>query len=1629
AAAAAAPHPQQQPQTLLEQMLSTGSQQQQQQMQQPAQQMQHGARDPTPVSRMRTKRGLGINHAFYTGPLQGAAVPTTQQHQMQQEPMQPSMQHSMQQPQQTPPEMQQLQQLHQATHPPIQQNMQPQPTQAQMLQHLQQLQMQQALHQQSHMQQMKMQQSLHPQMQVQPPPSQILQQQQLVHQSLQQVQPPQPQILQPLHQMQQQPLPQPIQQPQPQTQPTQPLMLPSVQQMQQPLQQPMQQMQQPQPQVQYPVAITSPPPQKLRRKEDAPHPLTEPLSQPPQYPVQLQQQYESQYVQQQPAMQQLQQPTSVADEQWKAQMLEYQAMQAAMKERAAAEAKLQREQAAAAAAASVQHSPSMQQPPLVSPGNEPAMRHLRLDDEDDEDVEDEDTIEAERLHREKMARMKAEKRAIKKAKRAAVREAEAKNEQQGSSQQPPESSNAPWTSSKPVPVDDPSSFGFYNAQPPIGGTPSGIPEAFAPRRLWERKTDEEGDDSDPGSSTSSQSNGESGSTTRRNSDGTVAPVVYGSVSIPITDENRERIHKMMEEEEKRRNLDAERNNMEEMRESSLERKDSAARRRRMPQFDPLQLLSDDGVSIFIRPRGPTDDPAPFPLDKPCSSKDIERREEEDIAFDEYAEREGSKVKHVMPQWKQEQIHAEKMAKQREEKERRRAERKKRMEEEGIVVDEEMMIKRDQERIKRNIQWAKKEEEKREQMKGKVLYVPREPPSQTVAEEIGRTLYNMDYRLKTSGHNSRRDTSPYFLHPRPSDMEKYNLKVPHGPNNGFGYINTQCVTDEQVTPQDIQTMLRRLPGLKKELIEDEKGSNGMSMDESTSPCEKKMDSSRRFSVEYDDKDQLKEGQIQRNVLQRHDQTFGISRMKIETERSKRKANNMGVKQEEEDMDFEQDDPDYDAQNIGRRRRILEKMELAQKAEKAERARLAQQAAELNFQEHGKATVWNAHYANERDQATYDCKQKWDGIGPVDGTVVPETGSGTYGSKGPHKVPSQKIKKLAWSLQQVVQMLDKVTKNQEVTSAQYMLACQHYACMIQKTPGAHSKDPAQKRLADAAMAQIIEMGGGMMTYQQLDPYDISKLFSNHLQNQVEKNAERSVYKTADPVFEVEIVDEISKVLADIKGTDAEGLFSRKEIDRALRARQDIIDGKKNIVDKELMEVDEIKSPTTTLYENHRKEKRRVEGQSEKIDIHDAKGLQSMEWENGELTEDDPLQPVLENAFTASHLNDILHSPSEYMKTFRSKYFSEDVPLEWQQEEDEEMRYVVPPAEGNEEYLPFDGKEREFDHPTCTGEEPPPIKRLCECDEASKKEECSWGKHHHYPPGATREMIDASFILYRYRIDRKEKKGVKGELFNFAKQFNCPKVCMSRLSDMEPHAARNLPPNYSWCAVNYYERDIRQGVMKQVTSPNYFIDGGFEWKDDLRYSVGILTNNAAIDDGDVATVRRRIGGGVRISVKEDGAVWVRVLSRYPIFISSTFLDRQAGRVGGDAVHKVYPGGAIQCFDLIRARRTILQMYDYQWEANKVAQNIKKLRDLPHPLNHFNRRELRSISRIGSDDLQRHCVIKISFCKGWGPEYEYARPYELPCWVEVVVNRGCEFIDHIMHIRHQIYAMSDQDSSDYND
>lgn len=112
----------------------------------------------------------------------------------------------------------------------------------------------------------------------------------------------------------------------------------------------------------------------------------------------------------------------------------------------------------------------------------------------------------------------------------------------------------------------------------------------------------------------------------------------------------------------------------------------------------------------------------------------------------------------------------------------------------------------------------------------------------------------------------------------------------------------------------------------------------------------------------------------------------------------------------------------------------------------------------------------------------------------------------------------------------------------------------------------------------------------------------------------------------------------------------------------------------------------------------------------------------------------------------------------------------------------------------------------------------------------------------------------------------------------------------------------PEY-WCSVAYFELDVQVGETFKVlsSSTNVTVDGYVDPSGRNRFCLGALSNVHRTDRSERA--RLHIGKGVELDLRGEGDVWLRCLSDNPVFVQSYYLDREAGRQPGDAVHKIYP------------------------------------------------------------------------------------------------------------------------------
>ncbi|XP_028819934.1 mothers against decapentaplegic homolog 4 isoform X3 [Denticeps clupeoides] len=231
--------------------------------------------------------------------------------------------------------------------------------------------------------------------------------------------------------------------------------------------------------------------------------------------------------------------------------------------------------------------------------------------------------------------------------------------------------------------------------------------------------------------------------------------------------------------------------------------------------------------------------------------------------------------------------------------------------------------------------------------------------------------------------------------------------------------------------------------------------------------------------------------------------------------------------------------------------------------------------------------------------------------------------------------------------------------------------------------------------------------------------------------------------------------------------------------------------------------------------------------------------------------------------------------------------------------------------------------------------------------------------------------------------------------------------------PNMSLSPPGPEFWCSISYFEMDVQVGEMFKVLSscPVVTVDGYVDPSGGDRFCLGQLSNVHRTDASERA--RLHIGKGVQLECRGEGDVWMRCLSDHAVFVQSYYLDREAGRAPGDAVHKIYPGAYIKVFDLRQCHRQ-MQQQAATAQAAAAAQAAAVAGNIPGPGSVGGIAPAVSLSAaagIGVDDLRRLCILRLSFVKGWGPDYPRQSIKHTPCWVEVHLHRALQLLDEVLH------------------
>lgn len=231
-------------------------------------------------------------------------------------------------------------------------------------------------------------------------------------------------------------------------------------------------------------------------------------------------------------------------------------------------------------------------------------------------------------------------------------------------------------------------------------------------------------------------------------------------------------------------------------------------------------------------------------------------------------------------------------------------------------------------------------------------------------------------------------------------------------------------------------------------------------------------------------------------------------------------------------------------------------------------------------------------------------------------------------------------------------------------------------------------------------------------------------------------------------------------------------------------------------------------------------------------------------------------------------------------------------------------------------------------------------------------------------------------------------------------------TEMAGQQQRLSRQPAPEY-WCSIAYFELDTQVGETFKVPSskPHVTIDGYVDPSGGNRFCLGALSNVQRTQQSDRARIH--IGKGVQLDLRGEGDVWLKCLSDHSVFVQSYYLDREAGRTPGDAVHKIYPSASIKVFDL---RQCHQQMQSLAANAQAAAQ-AQAAAVAGIPGHSVPPRNLTAAAGIGVDDLRRLCILRLSFVKGWGPDYPRQSIKDTPCWVEIHLHRALQLLDEVLH------------------
>ncbi|KAL3310270.1 hypothetical protein Ciccas_011165 [Cichlidogyrus casuarinus] len=180
-------------------------------------------------------------------------------------------------------------------------------------------------------------------------------------------------------------------------------------------------------------------------------------------------------------------------------------------------------------------------------------------------------------------------------------------------------------------------------------------------------------------------------------------------------------------------------------------------------------------------------------------------------------------------------------------------------------------------------------------------------------------------------------------------------------------------------------------------------------------------------------------------------------------------------------------------------------------------------------------------------------------------------------------------------------------------------------------------------------------------------------------------------------------------------------------------------------------------------------------------------------------------------------------------------------------------------------------------------------------------------HSNPGMSMSQQIPSSVPQQNNHQNSSSSQQSGQMSNIPNQGHSNLPPVSHMQQILPALTNQRPPEF-WCDIAYFELDQQVGELFKVRGQysRVTVDGYTDPSSPNRFCLGQLSNVHRSEQSEKS--RLYIGKGVELDNVGEGDVWIRCLSEFSVFVQSYYLDREAGRAPGDAVHKIYPGAYIK-------------------------------------------------------------------------------------------------------------------------